>query len=82
MDWQKQECYVCAQHSSSLSVQRELRAERSKLQRAKDEAIADLEDDKPQQLDVDQVLRYVMDLKDLLLLGLVMQQRIFLRSFI
>lgn len=63
-------------------VQRELRAEQSKLQRAKDEAIADLEDDKPQQLDVDQVLRYVMDLKDLLPMGSLMQQRAFLRSFI
>ena len=61
---------------------RELRAEQTTLQRAKDEAIADLEDDEPQQLDSDQILNYVMDLKDLLSRGSLIQQRTFLRSFI
>lgn len=61
---------------------RELRAEQTILQRAKDVALADLEDDEPQQLDSDQILNYVMDLKDLLSKGSLMQQRTFLRSFI
>ncbi len=61
---------------------RDLRAEQTTLQRAKDEAIAELEDDEPQQLDSEQILSYAMDLKDLLSNGSLIQQRIFLRSFI
>jgi site-specific DNA recombinase len=61
---------------------RELRGEQSRLQRAKDEALAGLEDTGPKELDKGQVLSYVRDLKALLSKGTFMEQKAFLRSFI
>lgn len=48
---------------------KELRAEQTRLQRARDEAVADLEDMEPKELNTEQVLGYVQDLKTLLSKG-------------
>ncbi|MBM3132782.1 MAG: recombinase family protein, partial [Chloroflexi bacterium] len=61
---------------------RELRTEQTRLQRARDEAAADLEETGPRELNAQQVLGYVKDLKTLLSKGTLMEQRSFLRSFV
>ena len=61
---------------------RELRAEQTRIQRARDEALAELEDTEPEELDTEEVLRYVQDLKTLLFKGSFMEQKAFMVSFI
>ena len=61
---------------------RELRAEQTALQRARDEALAELEETEPKELDAEQVLDYAKDLKALISEGNFMKQKAFLRSFI
>ena len=61
---------------------RELGAEQTKLQRAKDKALAELEDTSPKELDSEEVLHYVKDLKALLSRSTFMEQKTFLRSFV
>jgi hypothetical protein len=61
---------------------RELRAEQIKVERAKAEALSELETAKPKELDTDDVLHYVKDLKALLSKGSFMEQKAFLTSFI
>jgi site-specific DNA recombinase len=61
---------------------RELRAEQIKLQGAKEEALVELEDTEPKELETEQVLHYVKDLKALLSKGTFMEQKAFLRSFV
>ena len=61
---------------------RELREEQTGLQRARDEALAKLEDKAPKELDEEQVLVYVRDLGALLSQGTLVEQKTFLRSFI
>jgi hypothetical protein len=52
------------------------------LQRARDGALAGLEDTGPDELSEEQVLRYVRDLKVVLSADTFMEQKTFLRSFI
>jgi site-specific DNA recombinase len=61
---------------------RELRAEQTRLQSARDVALAELEDTEPKELDTEQVLEYAKDLRALLSRGTFMEQKAFLRSFI
>ena len=61
---------------------RELRGEQTRLQRGRDEALAELEDTAPKELDREVVLRYAKNLKSLLSKGTFMEQKAFLRSFI
>jgi len=61
---------------------RELRTEQIRLQKANEEAIADLEDTEPKELDTRQVLGYVEDLRALLSTGAFLGQKAILRSFI
>ncbi len=61
---------------------RELRAEQSRLQRARDEVISEPEDMQSNKLNAEMVLNYVQDLKALLSNGTFMEQKTFLRSFI
>ena len=61
---------------------RELRSEQVRLQKAKDEALAQLEDTEPRELDSEHVLGSVKDLKAILSKGTLMEQKAFLRSFI
>jgi hypothetical protein len=61
---------------------RELRAEQTRLQSARDAALAELKDTEPKELDTEQVLEYAKDLKALLSKGTFMEQEAFLRSFI
>jgi site-specific DNA recombinase len=61
---------------------RELRGEQTRLQRARDEALANLEDTTPKELDEEHVLDYVRDLGVLLSQGTFVEQKTFLRSFI
>ena len=61
---------------------RELRAEQTRLQRSREEALAELEDSRPTGLDAEEVLRYTQDLKALLSEGTFTEQKDFLRSFI
>lgn len=61
---------------------RELRAEQSRLQQAREEILASLEDAEPRALDREAVLHYVRDLKAVLSKGTLMEQKAFLRSFI
>jgi len=52
------------------------------VQKLRDEAVAQLEDTHPRELDRDEVLLYVEALKALLSHGTFMEQKAFLRSFI
>ena len=61
---------------------REFRTEQTRLQRVREEAFADLEDAAPRELDAEQVLGYVRDLKALLSKGTFIEQKAFLKSFI
>ena len=61
---------------------RDLRAEQVRLQRARDEALAEQEDSEPKELNRKQVLEDVSDLKSLLSTGIFMEQKGFPRSFI
>jgi site-specific DNA recombinase len=61
---------------------KDLRAEQTRLQRARDEALVGLEDTAPKKLDREQVLSYAQDLKGLLSQGTFIEQKTFLRSFI
>lgn len=61
---------------------KELRIEQEKLQRVKDEILAEGEADKPYLLNAKQILEYVKDLKELLVEGTFTEQKAFLRSFI
>ena len=57
---------------------RELRAEQSRLQRARDEVISEPEDMQSNKLNAEMVLNYVQDLKALLSNGTFMEQKTFL----
>ncbi len=61
---------------------RELRAEQTRLQRSREEALAEQEDTQPKGLDTEEVLRHTQDLKVLLAEGTLTEQNAFLRSFI
>ena len=61
---------------------RELRGQQSELQKARDEALAHLEDTAPKELDRERILDYVRDLGGLLSQGTFVEQKNFLRSFI
>jgi len=61
---------------------RELRSEQTRLQRARDEALSELEDTEPKDLGTERVLDYVKDFKALLSKGTFVEQKAFLRSFI
>lgn len=61
---------------------RELRSEQTRLQRARDEALSELEDTEPKELGTERVLDYVKDFKALLSKGTFVEQKAFLRSFI
>ena len=61
---------------------KELRAEQTRLQRAREEALTELGDAEPKELGGEQVLAYARDLKAVLSKGSVMEQKAFLRSFI
>ena len=61
---------------------RELRSEQTRLQRARDEALSELEDTEPKELGTERVLDYVRDFKALLSKGTFVEQKAFLRSFI
>jgi site-specific DNA recombinase len=61
---------------------RQLRGEQARLQRTRDEALAELEETEPKDLSVEEVLCYVKDLKALLSKGALSEQKAFLRSFI
>ena len=59
-----------------------MRAEQTRLQRARDEAEGDQEDTAPTELDREVVLAYVEDLKGLLAQGSFVELKAFPRSFI
>jgi len=61
---------------------RHLRAEQTTLQKVKEDALVKLEDMEPRELDTEQVLDYVKDLRALLSKGTLTEQKGFLRSFI
>ena len=61
---------------------KDLREEQNKLQKARDEVLAGLEDSKPRELNKEEVIRYVQDFKVLLSKGKLVEQKAFLRSFI
>ena len=61
---------------------RELRAEQFKLQKARDDLLAESEDSRSRDLDMDEVLGYVQDLRELLSEGSFIEQKGFLRSFV
>ena len=61
---------------------RDLRAEQTTLQQARDQAMMDLEDTRPKELNTKQILQYAKDLRLLLGKGSLMEQKAFLRSFV
>jgi hypothetical protein len=61
---------------------RELRAEQTRLHKAMDEALAELEDTGPKQPDGEAVLGYIQNLRAVLTKGTLIEQKAFLRSFI
>ena len=69
-------------HEDAAPRIRELRAEQTKLQRARDEALAELEDTVPKELNAEHVLEYVKDFSALLSKGTLVEQEAFMTSFI
>ena len=61
---------------------RGLRAEQTRLERSREDALAELEDTQPRGLDTEEVLHQTQDLKVLPSEGTLAEQRTFLRSFI
>jgi len=61
---------------------KELRAEQNRLQKTRDEALAQLEDDQTREMDEAQVLEHVRDLKALLSKGTLLEQKAFIKSFV
>lgn len=61
---------------------RDLRNEQTKLQKAYDEALVDMENTNPEELDSQYVLSHVEDLKDLLSSGTLLKQKAILKTFI
>ncbi len=65
-----------------VSEEIRLLAEQTKLERAKDEAMTELEETEPKGLQTEQALDYAKDLKAPLSQGTFIEQKTFLRSFI
>ena len=61
---------------------KELRTEQARLQRIKDEILANIEPDSPAKLDTELLAEYTEDMKALLAEGTITEQKAFLRSFI